>query len=475
MSGVRAAQRTDGPGQEAPASVRAVVGLLVLFELTSGFLQTGLVPLLPSLGDHHHVGDSALNWVTSVQLLAGAVLVPVFGRLGDLHGHRRMLRIALACVAAGSLLVALAPNYPALLAGRVLQGALVALLPLEIALVSDRLPTDLARSAIARLVGALTLGSLLGAVVMGALAKSVGDIRVALLVPAVLAALCVPVSFLFIPESVPKTSGRPDWPGAVLLGVALVCLLAGVSRMEEDGGLSVGVLLPVAGALAVGAVWARHELRSDDPLVDLRAMRGRRVAPFYLTSFLFGVMYFGSQTPNSTFLAADPDTDGYGFALSALHIALVSLPATLAALATSGATAVIARRLGYRRTLMAAFTLMTVGFTSLACFHSAVWQIVAALVVSGTGVGAALGAMPTVIVEATDPARTGVASALYNNVKTVGGAVTGGAVAALLSGFTTRASGSPDEGGYVMVWALCALAGVAAVAGVAVARRTEDG
>ncbi|MEU9736002.1 MFS transporter [Streptomyces sp. NPDC048002] len=475
MTSTGAAERPTAPEQRAPDSVGAVVGLLVLFELTSGFLQTGVVPLLPELGEHHGVGDSALNWVTSVQLLSGAVLVPVFGRLGDLYGHRRMLRISLACLAVGSLLVALAPNYPALLAGRVLQGALVALLPLEIALVRDRLPAETARSAIARLVGALTLGSLLGAVVMGALAKSVGDIRITLLVPAVLAALCVPVSFLFIPESVPKSGGRPDWPGAVLLGLALVCLLAGVSRLEEDGGLSASVLLPVATAVVVGAVWARHELRSADPLVDLRAMRGRRLAPFYLTSFLFGVMYFGSQTPNATFLAADPDADGYGFALSALNIALVSLPATLAALVTSSATAVIARRLGYRRTLMAAFTLMTAGFASLTCFHSAVWQIVAALLVSGTGVGAALGAMPTVIVEATDPARTGVATALYNNVKTVGGAVTGGAVAALLSTFTTTSSDSPEETGYVLVWSLCALAGLAAVAGVALGRRDEQG
>ncbi|OIJ68535.1 MFS transporter [Streptomyces mangrovisoli] len=475
MTGAAVESGRTAPDQDAPASVGAAVGLLVLFELTSGFLQTGVTPLLPALGERHGVGASALNWVISVQLLAGAVLVPVFGRLGDLHGHRRMLRLALTAVACGSLLVALAPDYPALLAGRALQGALVALLPLEIALVRDRLPAERARSAIARLVGALALGSLLGAVVMGALADAVGDIRLTLLVPAVAVALCVPVSFLFIPESVPKAAGRPDWPGALLLGLALVGLLSGVARLEDGSGLSTAVLLPVAAAAVLGAVWVWHELRSADPLVDLRAMRGRRVAPFYLTSFLFGVMYFGSQTPNSTFLAADPRTDGYGFALPALKVALVSLPAAVAAVITSSATAVIARRLGYRRTLMTAFALMAAGFAALACFHQAVWQVVAALVVCGTGIGVSLGALPTVIVEATDPARTGVASALYNNVKTTGGAVTGGVVAALLAAFTTGPGGAPAERGYVVVWALCALAGAAAVGAVAVARRGEEG
>ncbi|GGN28017.1 MFS family permease [Actinoplanes campanulatus] len=127
--------------------VSAVVGLLVLLELTSGFIQGGVAPLLPDLGAEMGISDADLNWVISVQLLAATVSVPAFGRLGDLYGHRRMLRVALAGVAVGSVLVAFAPNLAVLLFGRALLGPLAALLPLEIALVRDRLPTELARRA----------------------------------------------------------------------------------------------------------------------------------------------------------------------------------------------------------------------------------------------------------------------------------------------------------------------------------------
>ncbi|WP_037617652.1 MFS transporter [Streptomyces aureus] len=460
------------PAQDtsAPASVTAAVGLLVLFELMSGFLQTGITPLLPELGDRHGIDDSALNWIVSVQLLAGAVMVPVFGRLGDLYGHRRMLRAALAAVAAGTFLVALAPVFWVLLTGRVLQGALVALLPLEIALVRDRLPVEQARRAIARLVGALTLGGVLGAVVMGAAAKAVHSVQLVLLVPAFLALLCVPVSFLAIPESVERAVGRPDWPGAVLLGLSLVCLLGGVSRVDQDGWMSAGVLLPLALFGALIAVWVRTQLRGAAPLVDLRAMRGRGVARLYLVSFFFGVMYFGSQSPNATFLAADPTTDGYGFGLTPLGISLVSLPGTLAALVTSGCTALIARHLGYRRTLVTAFGLMAAGFLALARLHDTVTDMVVAVSICGAGIGAALGAMPTVVVEATEPQHTGVASALYNNVKTVGGAIAGGAVASLLASHTGPHGTTPYEGGYTAVWLLCATCGLCAIAAVAGAR-----
>ncbi|MFD5691878.1 MFS transporter [Streptomyces rubiginosohelvolus] len=83
------------PPAVPPRSVTAVVGLLIFFEVMSGFLQVGLAPLLPDLADHLGIGSADLNWVVSVQLLAAAVCVPLFGRLGDLYGHRLMLRIAL--------------------------------------------------------------------------------------------------------------------------------------------------------------------------------------------------------------------------------------------------------------------------------------------------------------------------------------------------------------------------------------------
>ncbi|MDX6744061.1 MFS transporter [Actinocorallia sp. A-T 12471] len=452
-------------------TVRAVVGILVMFEITSGFLQGGLTPLLPALGEHHGVADSDLNWVLSLQLLAAAVCVPTFGRLGDLYGHRRLLRIALVMLAAGTLLVALAPNLQALLVGRVLQGPLAALLPLEVALVKDRLPEDKARQAIARLVGSLTFGGLLGAVIMGAVHEAVGNVRVALLLPALLAVGCVPISFLRVPESVPRATGRADWPGLLLLGFAMIAILSGVSRAEASGWISPGALGPLALGLALLAGWTRVELRSADPLVDLRAMADRRIAPFFAVAFLFGIVFFGVQTPDTTFLAADPETDGYGFGLSALSLSLMALPATVLAVAGSAFTARIARGTGYRAALVLSFGLVSGGILFQALLHAELWQLVVAKMFMGFGAGLALGALPTVIVEAADPGRTGVLTALYNNVKTLGGAVAGGVIASVLA--TMALEGTPTEAAYVVVWLLCAACAAVAGAAVLFARRTE--
>ncbi|MFF6787736.1 MFS transporter [Streptomyces filamentosus] len=468
--------RPDAPAAPEDASpkagsVRAVVGLLVLFELTSGFLQGGIAPLLPEIGRELDVPDADLTWVISAQLLAAAVAVPVLGRLGDLHGHRKVLRWSLVSVAVGALLVALAPNLPVLLAGRVLTGPLAALLPLEIALVRDRLPLGPARSAIARLVGALALGTLLGGVLTGAVHALTDDVRLTLLVPAALAAACVPVSFLAIPETRNPARGRLDLPGAVLLGATTLLLLSGVSAAQDDGPTPVSLgLLGLAAVL--GAIWTRVELRTAEPLVDVRALADRRVAPFFLCAFAFGVVYFGGQAPDATFLAADPAATGYGFGLSALSISLVALPAAVMAVVTSSLTARIAGRTGYVPALAGSFALITASFLTTAVLHAELWQLVAAKVLAGLGLGLALGAMPTVIAEAGDPSRTGVTTALYNNVKTLGGAVAGGVMAAVLTASTAPAAGAvPAESAYVTVWLLCAVLSAGAAALTLTARR----
>lgn len=448
------------------------VRLLVLLEVTSGFLQFGLVPLLPAIGDRLAVSDAGLSWLMAVHLLAAAVCVPVLGRLGDRHGYRRMLRVSVVLVAAGTVLVALAPSFPLLMAGRVVQGPLAALLPLEIALLRGVLPQEAARRAIALLVGGLTLGALLGAVTTGAVEAATGDVGVALLVPAAMTLACVPLCFAGLPESPRRPQVRMDWPGAALLSAGTLGLLVGLSGVERDETLStayggLGVLLL--------AVFGAVQWRAADPLIDLRAMARRQVLPYYGASGLFGVVYFGTQAPNSAFLAARPETAGYGFGLGAFAISLVLLPAIVCSIAGSLSTTRLARRLGYRACVSVAFSAVAAAFTGLAVARDSLPATCLALAAFGFGIGLALGALPTVIVEAAPPERSGIATALYNNTKTVGGALAGAGFAAVTAWLTPAGTGIPGEESFVAVWLIAAAcAGIAALAAALSGTRVPD-
>ncbi len=149
------------------------------------------------------------------------------------------------------------------------------------------------------------------------------------------------------------------------------------------------------------------------------------------------------------------------------------LPAMLLSVAGSASTAVIARRVGYRNALIGSFLLVALGFTAFAAAHDELWMVIVELTVLGAGLGVALGAMPTVIAEASDPSRTGISTAVYNNVKTVGGAVAGGMFGTLLAAPARRRR--PAEGGYLAVWLVsAAFALLAAVLALAAPRERPD-
>ncbi|MFC9557862.1 MFS transporter, partial [Rhodococcus sp. NPDC056960] len=149
-------------------------------EFISGVDQGYLGPLLPDIGTEFNVSESALLWVIVIQSLSVVVAVPVLGRLGDLYGHRKMLRIAVVCVGLGSLLLAIAPNFAVLLIGRVLMGPLAVWLPLEIAILASRLREDQTRPAIGKLAGVFTVGIAGGSFLSGFAMQAFGSLRLAL-------------------------------------------------------------------------------------------------------------------------------------------------------------------------------------------------------------------------------------------------------------------------------------------------------
>src|SRR3954452_21018224 len=89
-----------------------LVGYLVFVEFTSGVLQGYYTPLLTDVARHLGVSDADVNWLEAGQLMLSAIAVPVLAKLGDLYGHRRMLLVAAALTAVGSLLLPVVTSFP---------------------------------------------------------------------------------------------------------------------------------------------------------------------------------------------------------------------------------------------------------------------------------------------------------------------------------------------------------------------------
>ncbi|MCY7364551.1 MAG: MFS transporter, partial [Frankiaceae bacterium] len=155
-----------------PAVAGGLVGWLVFVEFTSGVLQGYYTPLLSDIARHLDINDADINWFEAAQLMLSAIVVPVLAKLGDLHGHRRLLLVSAGVTAVASLVLAFATSFPVFVAAWALQGFYVAWLPLQVALIYDRSrggPDAAARTrrATGLIVAALQAGAIVGALAGG--------------------------------------------------------------------------------------------------------------------------------------------------------------------------------------------------------------------------------------------------------------------------------------------------------------------
>lgn len=432
-------------------NVRTVVGFLVFIELASGFTQGFYPPLLKAFADSLGVTDADITWFLTLQTLAAAVSVPLLSKLGDMFGHRRLLRIAILMVLVGTLITALVPNYTLVLFGRVLVGPLAVWLPLEIAIIHDQITGVTARKAIGLLVSFLTGGAILGTFAAGLVSAVSPSLTITMLVPPLLVLVGAWAVFFKVPESTTRADAHIDWLGFVGIGVFMVALLMGLRVAGTSGfdGTAIGLL--AVGVLAL-VVWVLWELRTSHPAVDVRLVASRRLGPIYIAALAFGMVMFGGQAPISTFLGSSPDIEGYGFSASPGLISAVVGTVTIMATIGAGTFSYIAAKTGMKAVILTGAALGSIGNFMLVFVHNSLVGYFAAAVVMGLGFGFMMGALPARLADLAPRDATGISTGVYNSLRTLGGSLAGAIFAAMLGAAMGSSLDFPALSGYLSVW-----------------------
>jgi EmrB/QacA subfamily drug resistance transporter len=236
--------------------------------------QTAVPLILPSVMHDFGIGSQLAQWVLNASLLPLAGLLVLGGKLGDLFGHRRIFIIGTAVFAGASACAGLAPDFGVLILFRVFQGAGGALmLPTTVAIVSSAYPGRERGRALGIMGGAAAIAGALGPAIGGILTSAIGW-RAVLLVNVPLAVLAIAAAILAVPRD-PARSGRRhvDIGGTVLLSLALIGLVFGLSQSQTWGWDSPGVFLPLAVAVAAGVLFVVVERRQKEPLLEFSLLR----------------------------------------------------------------------------------------------------------------------------------------------------------------------------------------------------------
>ena len=339
---LRAAPTTPRTPTKQRMTPLLFVGLmlgLLLAELDQTMFSTALPTIVGELG-----GVDRMLWVTTAYVLAGTVVMPVYGKLGDVLGRKPLFIAALSVFVAGSVLGGLAPDMTWLIVARAVQGlGGGGLLILIQGIIADVVPAR-ERAASMSVVGAVfALSAMLGPVLGGWLTDGLGW-RWAFWINLPLGAAAIASGAAFLPSAPGR--GRPvriDVAGIVAMTVAVtaIVLVASWGGVAFRWGSPVIVSISAIAVLA-SAAFIAAERQAADPIIPLALFRNRTFTAATIAGLVMAVAMFGAIGYLPTYLQMVS-----GLGASGAGLVMLTLVAGLAV--TSVGSAQIVRRTGQLR------------------------------------------------------------------------------------------------------------------------------
>ncbi|MEU8884358.1 MDR family MFS transporter [Streptomyces hydrogenans] len=421
------AQETSPPqlgGEPAPVpgegqshrTVLVAIGALLLGMLLAALDQTIVSTALPTivseLGGMEH-----LSWVVTAYMLASTAATPLWGKLGDQYGRKKLFQVAIVIFLIGSALCGIAQNMPQLIGFRALQGlGGGGLMVLSMAIVGD-LVSPRERGKYQGLFGAVfgatsVLGPLLGGFFTEQLTwRWVFYINL----PIGVVALFVIAAVLHIP--VRSTRHTIDYLGTFLIASVATCLVLVASLGGTTWAWDSPQIIGTALLGAVLLVWfVRVERRAAEPVLPLKLFRIRTFTLVSVISFVVGFAMFGAMTYLPTFLQI---VQGVSPTMSGVHM----LPMVVGMLLTSTASGQIVSRTGRWKVFPVTGTAVTA--LGLLLLHrltetSSTWEMSAYFFVFGAGLGLVMQVLVLVVQNAVGYEDLGVATSGATFFRSIG-------------------------------------------------------
>jgi DHA2 family methylenomycin A resistance protein-like MFS transporter len=378
-----------------------------------------------------------LQWVVDAYTLGFAALLLSAGVVGDRLGSKRVFVAGLVGFAAASLASGLAPSAGFLNATRAIQGIGAALLvPSSLAILNDACAND--HRLRARAIGiwtaaggvAIAAGPMLGGLLLTALGW-----RSIFLVNIPICALGLGLTLRCVrPAQRDKRKHRTfDLAGQSLAIVALTALIATVIELRPLGLTHPIVVAGSLLALGTGAAFIAVEARTATPMLPLHFFRRPGFTPAIVFGVLVNCTYYGTIFVLSLYLQK---ALGY----STVQAGLAFLPLTGTFIASNIASGWMAGRTGSRAPMVLGGLIGAVGYALLTRLESrsTFFDMLPGFVLVPAGIGLAVPAMTTAILSSVDRARSGVASAVLNAARQVGGAIGVAVFGALVGGITAE-------------------------------------
>jgi EmrB/QacA subfamily drug resistance transporter len=420
------ASRTATATPSGELSHRQILTILsgLLFGMFLASLdQTIVSTAIKTIGNDLH-GLSAQAWVTTAFLITSTIAAPLFGKLSDIFGRKRLFMLAIVIFVVGSALCGLAQSMYELAAFRAFQGiGAGGIMPLALAIMGDIIPPRQRARYQGYMMAVFAGSSVLGPVLGGLLSGANSFLGIAgwrwifyINVPIAMVALVVIARVLRI-DFVPRQR-RVDWGGAVALAVGLVPLLVVAEQGRDWGWASTAAFLCYfVGAAGLAAfVWIQHRM-GDDALIPLRLFRSGTFAVASAQVTIIGMAMFGGLSVIPLYLqivkGATPAKSG-----------LLLLPMVAALMLSSLVCGRITSRTGHYKIFpVIGSVLMVIGMAVMTQIgaDTPLWQTDVFTALFGLGLGMNMQSLVLAMQNSVPAKDMGVASASSSFFRSIGG------------------------------------------------------
>jgi EmrB/QacA subfamily drug resistance transporter len=264
-------------------ALMAMVGVALLLN----YVETMIIPGVPVIQKDFSTTESLVSWVTSAFLIVGSAVSPLFGKLGDSYGKKRMFLAALVFYTAGVGVAGFSNSIYFLIVARAVQGIGFAIVPLALAIIAETFPRERIATAQGIVSATFAIGAALGLIIGSYVVQDLGwqwAFHTAFLLSLVLFAVVA----RFLPSGHPGSRLKVDFETVILLmaGVSLLLLYltegpyVGWTDIYNLGALVSGTVLTVAFFVV--------ESRKSNPLIPLHLLRIRNVLVANMTGILSG-------------------------------------------------------------------------------------------------------------------------------------------------------------------------------------------
>lgn len=351
--------------------------------LDNGIISTALT----TINDAFNVSASWGAWSITIYTLGIAISVPIIGKLSDKYGRKRLFIIEIVLFGVGSLLVAISPTFPVLLASRFIQaigGGGIFIIGSSHILTT--LPKDKQGKALGMLGGMHGLSAIIGPNLGAVILNITGNWQWMFLINIPIAIFLVGAGAVKINESKPGSAKALDYKGIVLLSCAILAVMYGITGMESRSVISIMLFVFVGLALFAGLLIHEHRLeqRGGDPIIAYSLLRTRLfqvtlILGLLSGGFLAGIIFIPSYVQQV--LQVPVENAGYWMT-----------PMAVASGIGAGLGGYLTDKKGPAKTVLLSGIIGLIGFGMFPFIVNGFWTFCAASVLAGIGLGILLGA-----------------------------------------------------------------------------------